>query len=342
MKLLIYTPAFLPQIGGLEVNTANLARELGQMGEEVVVVTRTPGAEAEDPAYRVIRNPPARDLLRWTRWCDIFVQQNVSLRGLWPLLLVRRPWVVSHHSWYCRSDGHVAWQDRLKRRLLRHAAGSISVSRAMAEDLATSSWVIPNPYRDDLFHVLPDLERTRDLLFVGRLVSDKGVDLLIDALALLAARGLRPGLTVMGDGPERPLLTAQVARLGLAQQVEITGFRTGLDLVRTYNEHRILVIPSRYNEPFGIVALEGIACGCVVVGSQGGGLQDAIGPCGFTFRNGDVAGLAGLLERLLRDPEAGRELLRHAPDHLARHRTELVAQAYLRVFTEASRHRGRR
>lgn len=335
MRVLLYTPAFLPQVGGLEINTANLARELARLGQEVAVITTTPGPGEDDPAYRVVRSPSPRELLRWTRWCDVFAQQNISLRGLWPLLLVRRPWVVSHHSWYCRSDGRIAWQDRLKRRLLRYAAGSISVSRAMADDLATPSVVIANPYREDLFRLLPDAERRRDLLFVGRLVSDKGVDLLLDALALLAGRGLRPRLTVVGDGPERPRLAAQAARLGLGEQMEITGFKTDLDLVRTYNEHRILVIPSRYKEPFGIVALEGIACGCLVVGSAGGGLQDAIGPCGFTFSNGDVAGLADLLERLLRDPETGRERLRKAPEYLAGIRTETAARAYLRVFTAA-------
>ena len=62
---------------------------------------------------RIVRRPSLLELLRWTRWCDVFHQANVSLRGLWPLLLVRRPWVVSHHSWYCRSDGRITWKDRL-------------------------------------------------------------------------------------------------------------------------------------------------------------------------------------------------------------------------------------
>ncbi len=51
------------------------------------------------------------------------------------------------------------------------------------------------------------------------------------------------------------------------------------------------------------MALEGIACGCVVVGSEGGGLKDAIGPCGDTFRNGDAADLARVLGHRLRHPE---------------------------------------
>jgi glycosyltransferase involved in cell wall biosynthesis len=277
------------------------------------------------------------------RWCEVFLQQNVSLRGLWPLLFVRRPWAVSHHSWYCRSDGRIAWQDRLKRRLLRHAAVSIAVSRAVAADLATPATpatpaiIIGNPYRDALFRLLPGVERSQQLAFVGRLVSDKGVDVLLDALALLAVRGLAPRLTVIGDGPEAPRLREQAARLGLSERVELVGTKTGEELVQLLNEHRILVVPSRYNEPFGIVALEGIACGCLVVGSAGGGLAEAIGPCGFTFANGDAAALADLLERLLRDPAAGRDRLAHAEAHLARHRARTVAAAYLAALVEGVR-----
>ncbi len=334
MRILLYSPAFLPKIGGLELNTAHLAEEIQRSGQEVTVVTTTAGGN--DFPYRVVREPSPLELLRWTRWCDVFYQANVSLRGLWPLLLVRRPWVVSHHSWYCRTEGRIAWQDRIKRRLLRFAASSIAVSQAIADDLAVPSVVIPNSYRDSLFRRLPGVERTEDLVFLGRLVSDKGVDLLLDALARLAAEGLRPRLTVIGDGPEAPHLREQAARLGLTERVRFLGTRTGEELVEILNRHRILVVPSRYNEPFGIVALEGIACGCVVVGSQGGGLKDAIGPCGDTFRNGDTADLARVLGHWLRNPELDAPCHEQAAAHLARHSTARAAAAYLREMERAA------
>jgi glycogen synthase len=339
MKILFYSPAFLPHVGGLEINVANLAECFQRAGHEVAVVTTTPGDGPDGFPFRVVRRPSARELLRWTRWCDVYHQANVSLRGLWPLLFVRRPWVASHHSWYCRTDGRVAWQDRLKRYLLRFAAASIAVSRAVADDLDTPSTVISNSYRDDLFRRLPGVERVGDLVFVGRLVSDKGVDVLLDALALLAAEGLRPGLALIGEGPERPRLEEQARRLGIEGQVDFQGTRTGEDLVAVLNRHRILVAPSRYNEPFGIVALEGIACGCVVVGSEGGGLKDAIGPCGETFENGDAAHLARVLSRRLRNPEMDEDCLRHAESHLARHTADRAAAAYLRALEGAVRRR---
>lgn len=340
MKVLCYSPAFLPNVGGLELYVANLSAELAGRGCEVVVVTATPGNGApENLPYRVVRRPGSAELLRWTRWCDVFFQANVSLRGLWPLLLVRRPWAVSHHSWYCQTDGRVAWQDRLKRSLLRFAAVSISVSDAVAADLATPSTVIRNPYRDSLFRLLPGVSREKDLVFVGRLVSDKGVDVLLDALAHLAEQGLAPRLTVVGDGPEAPALREQARRLGLADRIDFLGLRADEELVRLLNEHRVLVVPSRYREPFGIVALEGIACGCVVVGSAGGGLPEAIGPCGPTFENGDARALAGVLAGLLRHPESHEGYTRHRAAHLAAHTASGVAERY---HAALSRGAGRR
>jgi glycogen(starch) synthase len=337
MKILIYSPAFLPGIGGIEIGQSLLADRFTRLGHEVTVATTTglpAAAGADDFPFRVLRQPSPAALLGAVRASDIFFQANVSLRGLWPLLLVRRPWAVSHHSWYDRGDGRLRWRDRLKRFVLRFAAVSISASEALAADLETPSLVIPNAYRDDLFRRLPGVPRTRDLIFIGRLVSDKGVNLLIAALARLREGGLRPRLLVVGDGPERAALISQVASLGLGEQVEICGMTTGEALVRLLNEHRILVVPSLYHEPFGVVALEGIACGCAVVGSAGGGLPEAIGPCGITFPNGSVDGLAAALAELLRRPEQLERWLAGAPEHLARHGSDRVARLYLAALAD--------
>jgi len=334
LKILLYCPVFYPSVGGLEINVARLAQGLHHAGHEVTLVAKTEPDGPEPFPFRVVRSPGRRQLLRLVSECDVFFQANVSLRGLWPLLFVRRPWVVSHHGWYSRPDRSLAIQDRLKRLLLRWAT-SISVSQAVADDLETPSVVIANAYRDDLFHVLPDVPRTGDLLFLGRLVSDKGADLLLEALGLLAGRGVRPQLTMVGDGPERPALESQARRLGIGEQVRFLGSRHGEEVVRLLNAHRILVVPSRYDEPFGIVALEGIACGCLVIGSRGGGLKEAIGPCGLTFENGDAAGLAGMLETVLADPHRFLPPPGVVAGHLASHRSAQVLARYLDVLEAA-------
>ncbi|MEO6192745.1 MAG: glycosyltransferase family 4 protein [Thermoanaerobaculia bacterium] len=334
MKILVYCPVFYPSLGGLEVNVAQLAAGFHEAGHEVVVVATTANPDPEPFAFGVIRRPSRRELLRLARWCDVFFQANVSLRGLWPLLLVRRPWVVSHQGWYSRPDGSRSPQDRLKRCVLRWGR-SISNSQAVANDLDTPSVVVPNAYREDLFRRLPEVPRTGDLMFLGRLVSDKGVDILLAALGLLADRGVRPGLTIAGDGPERPLLADQARRLGIADQVRFLGSRQGEETVRLLNAHRILVVPSRYDEPFGIVALEGIACGCLVIGSRGGGLKEAIGDCGLLFRNGDAGELAGLLAAAVADPGRFAPSPEAVSAHLARHTGRAMVAAYLRVIEEA-------
>jgi len=113
--------------------------------------------------------------------------------------------------------------------------------------------------------------------------------------------------------------------------------QTGETLVRTLNAHEIMVVPSRLAEPFGVVALEGIACGCALIGSERGGLADAIGPCGIVFPNGDATALAQGLKRLLLDGELRRTLRSHAPPHLARHTPAQIAEEYLTVFRRVMR-----
>jgi len=94
-------------------------------------------------------------------------------------------------------------------------------------------------------------------------------------------------------------------------------------------------VPSIWEESFGVVALEGAACGCVVLGSHGGGLPEAIGPCGITFRRGDVSDLASKLAYLLRHPEEWVCYRSAAPAHLELHHPARVARRYLEVFERA-------
>ena len=112
------------------------------------------------------------------------------------------------------------------------------------------------------------------------------------------------------------------------------GQKVGRELVELMNHHEVIVIPSRWPEPFGIVALEGIACGCIAVGSEQGGLSEAIGNCGLTFRNGDSEELATRLAELLRDSTTREKFRTAVPLHLERFRAQAVAQRYLALLRE--------
>jgi glycosyltransferase involved in cell wall biosynthesis len=169
-------------------------------------------------------------------------------------------------------------------------------------------------------------------MFLGRIVSEKGLDLLLDSLGRIRLRGRRPRLTVVGSGPELTAMQSLAARLGVDDQVSFVGPKRGAELAEILNRHQILVVPSRYDEPFGVVALEGIAGGCVVVGSSGGGLPEAIGPCGVTFTNGDAEALARVLEKLLMQPNERERLSAQAPQHLAQFHPAGIANRYLDLF----------
>ncbi len=330
MRILFCSHVFAPSVGGIETVAALLAEEFVRQGHEIQLVTQTESMTQDDRAYPVHRRPSSWKLLRLLRWSDVCFHNNISLASAWPLLFVPRPWVVAHHVWI-PTRGLAA---RLKRLVLRSATG-IAVSRAIAGHLDTPSVVIGNPYDDAVFRRLETVVRQRDLLFVGRLVSDKGADLLLDAVATLAAQGLRPSVTVVGSGPALTALQEQSRELGIADQVAFAGSRTGEDLAIVFNGHRILVAPSRWNEPFGIVALEAIACGCVVAGSANGGLPDAMGPCGIAFPNGNAVALAEALGSLLRFPDKQALLRERAEQHVGMHTRAAVASRYLGVLEQA-------
>jgi glycogen(starch) synthase len=337
MKILFNT-VFHPNVGGMETMAEMLADQWIKAGVQVTIVTRVP----DDPraakrkfAYPVVRNPNAAELLHLMRASDVYMHNAISLRRIWPLFFIRKPFVVRHGTWYNPAKDRLAY---LKRFACRFAT-NISASEAVARDLPVTSVIIPNPYNHEMFHIHPGLERNKDLIFVGRLVTDKGVDTLLEALAHLKGRGRMPKLTVIGDGPERRRLEAQAAVLGLKAQVEFTGYQQPSAIGRLLCQHKVLVVPSRLNEPFGIVALEGIACGCAVIGSSGGGLPEAIGPCGVTFSNGDSAELAERIEKLLGDDALRRQLLANAPAKLESHQLPRIATSYLEVFQNAIEHR---
>lgn len=334
MKILIYSPLFYPSVGGLETVVSILAQEFVHQGHEVKLVSQIPATDSKIFPFEVIRHSHPQQLLNLTRWCDIYFQGCVSLKGIWPLLIIRRPLVVTHQTWYRRLDGSLGWQDYLKHFVTRFAT-NIPASYALAEHIPAQYTVIPNPYREEIFYEMPQIKRDKELVFLGRLVSDKGADLLLEALAGLKVRGLTPQLTIIGTGPEEAKLRQQAKDLDIAHQVDFVGVKVERELAQLLNAHQIMVVPSRWQEPFGVVALEGIACGCAIVGSEGGGLKEAIGPCGVTFPNGNVTVLTETLLDLLTQPEKLSIYRAKAESHLSRHKKAEVAKAYLQVFERA-------
>ncbi|PSN16524.1 glycosyl transferase family 1 [filamentous cyanobacterium CCT1] len=338
MNILISSRFFYPSLGGSETNAEILAREFIRLGHQVKLITHTlvvseNGKEKQFP-FPVIRRPSPTQLLALTLWCDVCLQNGMLLKQAWAILLTQTPWVIRHQTWLQHPSQQSTWLTKLKLFMVRFST-SIAISQPIADHLKHPSILIPNPYRDSLFYCLTDVPRTKELVFLGRLVSDKGLDLLLSAIADLKKKNLFPRLTVIGTGENDVVLRQQAQDLGIDIQVTFIGPKVGDELVRLLNEHQILVVPSRWHEPFGVVALEGIACGCVVVGSSGGGLKEAIGNCGPTFPNGDQSALAQTLEQLLTQPTLLARYRESASSHLRKHHQATVAKAYLQVLDEA-------
>jgi glycogen synthase len=329
MKILFSSYAYAPGVGGIETVSAVLAREFLGAGHEIVLVTETPAASEPAESFPVLRNPTLPQMRECLRWCDVVFQNNITLRHLIPALLARKPVLLVHQTWMRNTRGAIGWNDRIKRALVRRVK-NVAISDSIARDIGVQSEIIGNPYDDSQFRLLSNIPRDRDIVFVGRLVSDKGVDLLLRATALINRPNIN--LTIVGTGPEETSLRALAA--GLKLNVTFAGAKSGTELAELLNHHHIIAIPSRWTEPFGIVALEGIACGCVPVGSKQGGLPEAIGPCGLTFQNGDPKQLAERLDKLLTDSSLREKFRAAASSHLQRFRTATIGKRYRELLHE--------
>jgi glycosyltransferase involved in cell wall biosynthesis len=188
----------------------------------------------------------------------------------------------------------------------------IAVSESTKQDLVRRGMraelieVITNGI--DVGHYAPDpgvrASERPTLLFLGRLKRYKRVDLVLEAVALLAREGLDVELLIGGDGEERASLGAQARRLGIEDRVRTLGFVTEerkVDMLRRAWVH-VLTSPK---EGWGISNLEAAACGTPSVASDSPGLRESVlhGETGLLVPHGDVPALAEALGRLLRDQE---------------------------------------
>lgn len=214
---------------------------------------------------------------------DVVEADHMPYLQLFTLWLVtrlrRRPLVVTWHevwgpdywaTYLGRFGGPIAW--RFERTAMRLGDEIIAVSTGTAARLRS---YIGNSVPISVVHNGVDLERIRrvhpappkeaaDLLFVGRLLAHKGVDLLIEAVAMLD-REPPLGVLVIGDGPERLNLQRRVAQRGLGQVVRFrSDVKSHDDVLGLMKAARVFVFPS-LREGFGIAPLEALACGTRVV-----------------------------------------------------------------------------
>lgn len=172
--------------------------------------------------------------------------------------------------------------------------------------------------------------------FLGRLEARKGIWVLLDAMAQLAAAGVT--LTFVGDGPDRLDLQGEIQRRGLGASVRVEGFRRYDDLPALYRTFDVVCVPSlptaRWVEQFGRVAVEAMASGVPVVASTCGSLPEVIGEAGLLVVPGDVADLVAAVLRLANDPCLRSELAQRGRAQAQRYDWSEIAQAQRRLYLE--------
>lgn len=300
MKIVFCCTQFYPSVGGIEYVAEAWARQLTTFGHEVIVITSTQHSAKDIFPFVVLRNISFFKKWKLYRSSDMVLQFNISLKE-WPaIMLSARPSIVSHHSSFYFSDGTPTSFANLKNWIVNSIVQkNITCSNFISSYIKVPSTVIPNPYRDQLFLTTTSILKKKRIVYLGRLVSDKGCEILVKAFVKIERLQSEVELLIVGDGPEKDNLLNLVKLNSIQSKVFFLGEKQGEELVKILQESKIMVIPSLWKEPFGIVALEGIACGCHVLASNIGGLPEAVGACGRLFEPGNVNELTQLLEESL-------------------------------------------
>jgi glycosyltransferase involved in cell wall biosynthesis len=172
-----------------------------------------------------------------------------------------------------------------------------------------------------------------DLLFVGELRTLKGIDVLIEAMALITG-GQRPvSATIVGDGPDRGALEARVRALGLAEAVRFTG---ALPARTAFALGRLMVVPSRA-ESLPYVVLEAAAAAVPLIATRVGGIPEIFGAdAGSLVAPGDPAALARALVAKLADPAAAQDAAARLRARVEAHfSAEMMTDAVLAAYRDA-------
>ena len=172
-----------------------LAEEFSAAGHQAKVVTQVASESERIHHYEVVRSPSVKSCVQLLRWSDVCLCANVSLRGLVPMMIAGTPVVISHQGTYDSPD-HFSIVPKFKKTVSRFS-NNICCSQAVQSYIPGRSVVIPNTYRSDVFKEYSDVSRELDIVFVGRLVSDKGISDLVGALGQLGQTGFRPRLSIV-------------------------------------------------------------------------------------------------------------------------------------------------
>ena len=261
-----------------------------------------------------------------------------ALVGGWAARLTRIPLVSTFHGTDIRMARAFPASRPVFRRVIRQSAAVTAVSRWLAAEAHEMTGLMPKvapmPVEADIFLPEPARSRGDRLLFVGRLSRQKGLDILLRALAALPDA---ISLDVVGDGEDRETLDVLARSLGVASRVTWHGAQAGDALPAFYRGAVALVVPS-VDEGLGLVAVEAQLCETPVVAFASGGLIDVVehGVTGMLVKQRDPAALAAAIAAVLARADRGAALGRAGRERaLAEFKPSVVARRYLDIYHAA-------
>jgi glycosyltransferase involved in cell wall biosynthesis len=345
MRVLMLTDCYPPHTGGgVEKVVSELVRGLlarGHVVRVLTLLTRTAAAFEVDGDFS-IRRLPAVDLtgligvqfvlpyglLRGVRRevqefkPDVIHAHNLFFRTTEAVALLHRffrvPLVTTLHLGALEGDERLLgllvrlYEATLGRYVMRVSNAVTAVSAAVAEHGGQVSGarhriqVIPNGVDTQVFQP-GQFPEPPEIIFVGRLVPNKGPLTMIRAAAAVNQRYPEARFTLVGDGPQRQRLEREAARLGIAGAVRFTGVRD--DIPKMLRQSTLFVRPSTL-EGLPLTVLEAMACGLPVVATPVGGTPEVVrdGEQGLLVPVADAAALAEAILKLLDDPAAAAEM----------------------------------
>ena len=335
LKVLLYSHFFYPALGGLENVSLTLAEGFIENGIECKVITITADDGTKKFPFDVIRNPGRKQKIDLVKWADVVLFNGASM-ALQPwVLLYKKPFVWVHLGYQVSCIDGLGWVNGnaapigVYQSIIYHTklngfkkgiigGFKLILRRFVAKNLVSKNvaitiWVqhlqplprqvqIYNPFPLDQFLSQAVISPEYDFVYLGRIVSEKGVSTLLKAFAILIhERGINTNLCLIGDGKWRLQMENLTNELNITSSVTFVGKKFGAQLVEAVGKGKIAVIPSEWYEPMGGVALEMMAAGKNIIVSEFGGLKECVGNAGLTFKNGNEQELADCMNTLLID-----------------------------------------
>lgn len=373
MRILIYSYHFLPTIGGLQTNVDRLARYLTTKGIEAIVATQSADPMGTNYGYEVVRSCSPLALWQLMCRADVVHLAGFATTAGLLALGSGRPVLWDHYDYDTICPKNVAWNRRqscqfspspcffclrndfskkeilnmlpkfsVRNLIVPYADAHVVHNQFQARRLGlprTRTAVILYGVETNQFLPLirsPLVEAatgTPNLLFLGRLIPEKGAHVLLEAFVQLRRAGIDAEITVCGDGPERPRLEHQCVELQIERSVHFLGNQSREGVLHALAQAAVVVVPSLWDDNAPITAIEAMSAGKPVVASNGGGLAEIIADCGFLFPRGDTSALAAILAQLCQVPEmrirAGRIAAAHARRH---HDYNVMGQQYCDLY----------